>query len=176
MSDGIYDYTDRFARLRTNRNRKVWSEVTAHQAPHKPILLLYVLDLFDSEGIISNLIEITDDLTELFIQYWVRILPFGHSGNLALPFFHLQGDGFWHLLPKRENDEIGSQITSISRFRDEFIGAHLDQELYDLIWSKENRGLLQSVLIETYFSPETRRIVFEQSASIVALLSTVRSC
>ena len=58
MGGSIEDYAQRFARLRTNRNRKVWSGVTAHQAPHKPFLLLCVLDLFDSGEITSNLVEI----------------------------------------------------------------------------------------------------------------------
>ena len=164
MGDGIDGYAKRFARLRTNRNRKVWTDVTAHQAPHKPMLLLCVLDLFDSGGISSNLIEISDDLTDLFGRYWERVLPFGHPGNLALPFFHLQGDGFWRLLPRREESRIGTQISSLSRLRDEIIGARLDQELYEIISSKENRDRLRSVLVETYFSPEVRDRVLEQSA------------
>lgn len=158
------DYAKRFARLRTNRNRKVWSGVTAHQAPHKPILLLCVLDLFDSGEVSSNLIEITEDLAELFGRYWERVLPFGRPGNLALPFFHLRGDGFWRLLPRHEDVLIGSQITSLTRLRDEIVGARLDDELYDLMRWKENRDRLRSVLVETYFSPEARRHVFEQSA------------
>ena len=164
MSGGIEDYAKRFARLRTNRNRKVWSGVTADQAPHKPLLLLCVLDLFDSGRISSNLVEITDDLTELFGHYWERVLPFGRPGNLALPFFHLQGDGFWRLLPRHEGARIGPQITSLARLRDEVIGARLDERLYELILSRENRDRLRSVLIETYFSPETRGLVFEQGA------------
>lgn len=156
-------FAARFARLRTNRNRKVWSEVTAHQAPYKPILLLCVLDLFDSDEITSNLVEITDDLAELFGLYWERSMPFSRRGNLALPFFHLQGDGFWHLLPRHENTLLGSQITSLTRLREEVIGARLDGDLYDLLRLKVNRDRLRSVLIESYFSPETRRPLAEQS-------------
>ena len=164
MGNGIDDYARRFARLRTNRNRKVWSEVTAHQAPHKPILLLCVLDLFDSGEISSNLVEISDDLAELFVGYWESVLPFSRQGNLALPFFHLQGDGFWHLLPKHEGTSLGSQITSLTRLREEVVGARLDENLYDLVRSKENRDRLRGVLIEMYFSRETRRSILEQSA------------
>jgi putative restriction endonuclease len=164
MGDKIDDYAERFARLRTNRNRKVWSEVTEHQAPHKPLLLLCVLDLFDSGAVSSNLVEITDDLTELFGLYWERVLRFGRPGNLALPFFHLRGDGFWHLLPKHEGVPLGSQITSLARLREEVIGSRLDEELYGLIRMKESRDRLRSVLIETYFSPETRRLLVEQGA------------
>ena len=164
MGNGIDDYARRFALLRTNRNRKVWSRVTAHQAPHKPILLLCVLDLFDSGGISSNLVEISEDLAELFGLYWERVLPFGRPGNARLPFFHLQGDGFWHLLPRQGSNSLGSQITSLGRLREETVGARLDENLYDLVRSEENRNRLRSVLIETYFSPETRRSVLEQSA------------
>jgi putative restriction endonuclease len=39
----------------------------------------------------------------------------------------------------------------------------MDEELYGLIESKENRDRLRSVLIETYFSPEIRPLVVEQS-------------
>ncbi|WP_228282436.1 HNH endonuclease [Rubrobacter tropicus] len=163
MGDGIDGYAERFARLRTNRNRKGWSGVTAHQAPHKPLLLLCVLDLFESGKVFSNLVEITDDLAELFGRYWERVLPFGRSGNLALPFFHLQSDGFWHLLPKHEDARIGPQISSLSRLQEEVLGARLDEDLYDFVLIKEYRDRLRSVLIETYFSSETRSIVLEQS-------------
>lgn len=140
----------------------MWSGVTAHQAPHKPILLLCVLDLFGSSRVHSNLIEITDDLVELFGRYWDRVLPFGHAGNLALPFFHLRSDGFWHLIPRHENGRIGSQITSMVRLREEILGSRLDEDLYNLCLSEENRNRLRDVLIETYFSPETRRVLREQ--------------
>ena len=164
MSSGIEDYAKRFAGLRTNRNRKVWSGITAHQAPHKPLLLLCVLDLLDPGKIPSNLVEITEDLTELFARYWERVLPLGRPGNLALPFFHLQGDGFWRLLPRHVNGRIGSQVTPLARLREEIIRARLDEELFDLLRSKENRERLRSVLIEAYFSPETGRLVAEQGA------------
>ena len=163
MGEGIDDYTRRFARLRTNRNRKVWSEVTAYQAPYKPILLLCVLDLFDSGEISSNLIEISDDLVEIFGKYLERVRAFIRPGSLALPFFHLQGDGFWHLLPRHESISLGSQITSLTRLREEIVGARMDENLYDLIRSEENRDRLRSVLIEAYFSIETSRSLVEQS-------------
>jgi putative restriction endonuclease len=134
-----------------------------HQAPHKPILLLCVLDLFDSGEVSSNLVEISDDLVELFDRYWGRVLPFNRPGNLALPFFHLRGDEFWHLLPRYGRSSFGSQITSLTRLREEAVGARMDEELYVLIESMENRGRLRSVLIETYFSPEIRPLVVEQS-------------
>ncbi|MFC1811900.1 hypothetical protein ACFL03_04355 [Thermodesulfobacteriota bacterium] len=34
-----------FSRLRADKNRKRWSALTTHQAPHKPFLLLSIMDL-----------------------------------------------------------------------------------------------------------------------------------
>ena len=60
---------------------------------------------------------------------------------------------------------LGSQITSLTRLREEVAGARLDEDLYDLVRSKENRDRLRSVLIETYFSSETRQSLVEQSVT-----------
>ena len=112
---------------------------------------------------------------ELFGRYWERVLPFTRPGNLALPFFHLQGDGFWHLLPRHESTLFGSQITSLTRLREEVVGARMDENLYDLIRSEENRDRLRSVLIETYFSPERDDLSSSRASSTVALSSIARS-
>ncbi len=55
------------------------------------------------------------------------------------------------------------QITSLARLREEVVGARLDDDLYDLLQIKENRERLRSVLSGTYFSPEMRRLLLEQS-------------
>ena len=39
------EYIHRFANLRTDRGRKRYSAATNHRAPHKPFLLLSVMDL-----------------------------------------------------------------------------------------------------------------------------------
>ena len=68
------------------------------------------------------------------------------------------------MLPRHEGARTGPQITSLARLQKEVIGARFDEKLYDLMRSKENRDRLRSVLVETYFSPETRDLVFEQGA------------
>ena len=86
------DYTERFAKLRTDASPTRWSAVTCHRAPHKPLLLLAVMDLFAQGIITSNLIEPAADLGELFTLYWARVMPPDRRGNLALPFFPMNGD------------------------------------------------------------------------------------
>lgn len=55
-------YIKRFAKLRPDISPTRWPEATCHRAPHKPILLLAVIDLFAEGSITHNLIEIIPDL------------------------------------------------------------------------------------------------------------------
>ena len=41
----LAQYLKSFFRLRTDKNRKRWYVLTNHQAPHKPFLLLSIMDL-----------------------------------------------------------------------------------------------------------------------------------
>ncbi|MBA3426477.1 MAG: HNH endonuclease [Rubrobacter sp.] len=129
-------------------------------------MLLSALDLFERGEVESNLVKLSPDLGELFARYWERVLPFGQRGNLALPFFHLRSDGFWHLLPQRGRAEIlnsASQIRSLSRLEETVLGAWLDEALYELLCVPETRTFLRAILIETYFAPEIQESLAEQS-------------
>jgi len=158
-------YSKALSKLRTDASPARWSAATSHRAPHKPLLLLAVMDLFAQGTITSNLIELTSDLGELFTLYWSRVMPPDQRGNLALPFFHLKSDGFWHLIPQPGKEAIlvaAHQIRSINQLRDTILGAQLDDELYTLLCAEESRNLLRTVLIETYFAPEIQPALVEQ--------------
>jgi putative restriction endonuclease len=160
-------FIDRFAKLRTDTSASRWPATTRHRAPHKPLLLLSVIDLFAEVEIAANLIELTPELGELFTLYWARVMPPDQRGNLALPFFHLKSDGFWHLVPRPGQEAFLAatrQIRSIHQLRETVLGARLDEELYALLGAGESRDLLRTALIETYFAPEARRALVEQGA------------
>jgi len=96
------------------------------------LLLISVLDLFEQGQVRSGLIELNPDLGELFTRYWTRIMPPDRRGNLALPFFHLRGDSFCHLVPKQGKQgvlEDAAQIRSLARLQDAVIGTRLDDKL-----------------------------------------------
>ena len=99
MEQTLNQYIRLFSKLRTDRTGG-WTAVTQSQAPHKPILLLSVLDLFAQGRVTANLIEIMPELGELFAAYWLKVMPPERRGNLALPFFHLRSSGFWRLVPQ----------------------------------------------------------------------------
>ena len=167
MNGTIEKYVKQFAHLHTDTSRARWTEETHHRAPHKPLLLLAVIDLFAEGAISSNLIELTSELGETFTLYWARAMPPDRRGIIALPFFYLKSDGFWHLIaqPGKENILAAThKAGSVNQFLDLILGARLDEELYNLICVEESRNLLRTTLIETYFSPEVQRRLIEQGA------------
>jgi putative restriction endonuclease len=55
-----------FSRLTTYKDRKKWSALTSFQAPHKPFLLLSIMDLIAQGSITQNFIEPYFDLLDTF--------------------------------------------------------------------------------------------------------------
>ena len=50
-------YLQMFANVRTDKGRDRYPEITYHRAPHKPFLLLSMMDLIAQGRITENLIE-----------------------------------------------------------------------------------------------------------------------
>jgi putative restriction endonuclease len=128
-------------------------------------LLLSVLDLFAAGIISDNLIEISPDLGSLFILYWSRVMPPFPRPNLAMPFFHLQTDGFWHLAARSGQAAFLSRVDRIHSktvLRETVLGATLDEELYRLACCDRSREMLRAVLVRTYFAEDAQQHIEEQ--------------
>jgi putative restriction endonuclease len=165
MPKSLDFYMKLFSKLRLDTNPKRWTEQTTSRAPHKPLLLLSILDLFAQGHIQTNLIEITPELGSLFADYWAIIFPDGRRGNLALPFFHLRTSPFWHLVPYPDQEmhlaQI-SQVDSLSHLERVVIGVSLDGELFDLLQTEPARNALRGILIQTYFATELHAVLLSQ--------------
>ena len=122
--------------------------------------------MFGQGRILTNLIEINAELGELFALYWSKVMPPEHRGNLTLPFFHLQSSSFWHLVPQPGQEttlKVIRQVDRLSQFQKLCLGAHLDDELYQLLQVKDSRTILRTVLIQTYFASAYHSILLAQS-------------
>ena len=164
MCGKIDCYLRAFSKLRTDKNKKRWTVTTCYQAPHKPFLLLSILDLIASGTITRNFIEPSFELAELFTGYWNRIMPMGPSGSMSYPFYHLESSEFWHLVsPPDVPHERGRTISSVKRLRGLYLGARFSDDLYSLLLMEKSREKLRDVLIRTYFSPEKQNILQEMA-------------
>lgn len=126
------------------------------KAPHKPILLLSILQTIDSGEIRENKIEITPVLVARFKDNWrwlVRESFF--NANFSLPFFHMRSETFWNLktLPGKEIILTNSNsIRSFSQLKDSIDYAYLDELLFNTLVQKESRDILYRFLLEHYFN------------------------
>ncbi len=162
MNKALAGYIKSFSKLRADRSAG-WTDATKGQAPHKPFLLLSVLDLFAEGSMGANLIEFSPDLAEIFAAYWQLVLP-DRRGNMALPFFHLRSSKFWHLLPKPGQEEALAAVNRgyASQLEKIILGAQLDDELFMLLQDEKNRNTLRTVLIQTYFAEQYHHALIEQ--------------
>ncbi len=164
-------YIRQFAHLRRAPNA-IFTEATKKQAPHKPILLLAVLDLVARGVITSPFIDVTGDLVELnelFNFYWRRIIPLGQTSSIAFPFSRLDREPFWELVP-----QPGTTITpaiidstkSVTYLRKHALGAKLDEGLFRVMQSGEGREALREALLQSCFSAKSAALLREQSVVI----------
>ncbi|MCY2685757.1 HNH endonuclease [Salinimicrobium sp. TH3] len=123
-------------------------------APHKPILLLSVIQLI-AKGIISrNRIFITHELILAFKQNWKILVETDHNPNFSLPFFHLKNEPFWYLVTKPGRELILTSSKSIKSFKNlkETIAfAEIDRELFLLLQEVPNQLWFEQLLLERYF-------------------------
>ena len=135
---------------------------TAHGiAPHKPILILCVIELIGQNIINKNRIDLSPELIAAFLKYWsLLVTTKKHHSNIHLPFFHLRGVKFWHLKVDSRIDVImkNFQPKGINSLRKVVEYAYLDNELFDLLQNSANRNQLVQIIINTWFAERSREI------------------
>ncbi len=141
-------YQRLFAKLHRNIQRGLG-------APHKPILLLSVLDEIERGHITENQIELSVDLVAAFRENWVMLRA--SEGNwqerVWLPFRHLRQEGFWQLVKAEQalsSGELG-QPNSVPDMRRRADYAQLSPDLWLLLQDPIARTLLRQHLLQTYF-------------------------
>jgi len=77
-------YLQMFAELRTDKGRDRYPAFTYHRAPHKPFLLLSIIDLIAQGRITENLIEPSYELIDTFNTYWSSIMRPGSTTSMAM--------------------------------------------------------------------------------------------
>ncbi len=162
-------YIDQFAELRRAPG-PVWTEATKKQAPHKPLLLLGIIDLISRGVIKSSFIDINGDLNELndlFTAYWRRVVPLSQKSSIAFPFSRLHNESFWKLIPvkgKEITQTAINNISNISQLREIALGAMIDEDLFYHLNKLDTRNALREVLLNGYFSGEASDQLREQIA------------
>ena len=119
-------------------------------APHKPILLLSIIDLIDQGIINENQIYVSDNLLKTFEKYWNVLASGPWKMGLYYPFIRLKRDGFWHITPK--SGFKGSEPKTPEKLKEAVEYASLDSELFNLLQEPHYRAELIDTLVAAWFS------------------------
>jgi len=123
------NYITHFKKLRTLKQK-------GRPSPHKPILLMSVLDLIESGEMVTNKILLTDSLNAKFTSNWSKFIDDDRCNNRNLiktPFERMNSEPFWTSIPGGKE-------------------AIMDSNLFDLLQDEENINRVRSVLIGNYLS------------------------
>jgi putative restriction endonuclease len=140
----------------------------AYERPHKPVLLLAIIDEIDRGTVTDNQVRINDDLIASFKRQFEIVRKPGDQPTIQNPFFHLAGDKFWHLEPKESQDAIyrvgeAGGSPSLGELRRRVAFGFFDSGLWNLLKNPESRSELRDALIDRYF-PEKRTDLLAHAA------------
>ena len=148
MSEDITKYIHSFETLNRGYNKGLG------KAPHKPVLLLSIIQLIKKKEIVSNRIFITPELLLEFKNIWDFMVDSPHIPNFALPFFHMRSEPFWHLVTKPGMELHVTKSKSIKSFKnlkESIVFAEIDKTLFQLLSNVSSRNILEQVIIHKYF-------------------------
>ena len=145
--------------LRADRSHG-WGESTRGQAPHKPFLLLSILDGIDQGWISDNRIELLQELVDSFFTYWNAVMGEDQVTTIALPFYHMKSEPFWELAYK-EGEKKYKSSPSLGGLKNRVEYAVINPGLFDLMENPVERQKIRKLLADHYFSKDTAEKVLE---------------
>lgn len=139
------------------------------KAPHKPILLLAMIDRVESlvnmgiagdRMIHQNLIDLNPKLEQFFYKHWnTYVTSEAFSPSFSTPFYHMEREPFWKLVLKKNAVPQGGQNeTNLYKF---YIGAEIDEELMSLLLDANIREELRTFLINMLKPTKTEDFLFQ---------------
>ena len=134
-----------------------------HERPHKPALLLSIIELLDRKLASKNLIPLSDDLVATFKRYFKLVKKHNDQPTIQNPFFHLCGDKFWQLAPAMGQAPVYSKgatsgAPSVAELRRRTAGGTFDPSLWALLSDPVARHQLRGALIARYFPDDREKL------------------
>lgn len=122
-------------------------------APHKPLLLLALLDLVESGEVVSRSLTRSPGLVVRFRNYGAIVADrWPNRLDPRLPFYHLSNQGFW--------EPMTAEMVR-ARSPESTVVCDLHPEFYALLADPGFRVKARMVLISKYFEPAERVALFE---------------
>lgn len=115
----------------------------------KPIFLIALFDQIEKKQITDNKILFNCGLRECYERYYSTYEPEMKITPFYKPFFHLQTDGYWHIIWK---DATETKTPSDKYLRESVKYATVDNALWDLLQDEQSRFILRDVVINHFLT------------------------
>ena len=146
----------------TNRDKtRNYKGISLDGAPHQPVILLVILDLYACDPLRRNFIELDSLLLELWAIY-KELLGITTGSSAAMPIYALLRKTFWKLVPKPGTPAPVERVRTSKTFYNYFLGVFLEDDLHRELQNYESRTHLREAMIKTYF-PAERWLSISQS-------------
>jgi len=131
----------KFASLKVDRAK-------GDPAPHKPLLLLVVLELAEEAASFGDVLPLTPELAFRFCTYWSIVAHRRtQPPDVRYPFYHLKADGFWTPLGEDGKPAVERRLARYAALPLDFVAFAKDPS---------SREKARRILIAKYFQPEER--------------------
>lgn len=127
-------------------------------APHKPLLLLTVLEMAESGVLLEPRLQLSGELSFRFLALWPIVAARRNQApEIWLPFFHLKTSGIWlpldaHGVPTDE--------------RRRAVVARIDPGFFECLFDPGFRDRLRVLLIDRYFADPGERTALAEFAGV----------
>jgi len=149
-------WLDRLRRLNPNISRRHGNGAERF-APHKPLLLLCIVDLAERMELSAGKLAKTPELRLRFDSYWSIVQPrWGGKPGLDLPFHYLATQGFWRTFDLAGNPSSSADMT---------VSIQLEPGFLECLQNRLFRMEARLTLIRTWF-PESEGVALLAATGI----------
>ncbi len=135
----------------------------SHERPHKPVLLLAILDLLDRGVLRDNRVPFTEELVSTFRRFFAVVQARDDQPTIENPFYFLSGDGFWQVFVDGQTEPLYREgfaggAPSAAQLRRRSATGRFDAGLWALMSEPMARHQLREALIARYFPEHHNRL------------------
>jgi putative restriction endonuclease len=147
----IDEWLGKLTKLRAGNGKS--TDGVSGPAPHKPLLLLSILDLAESGKLPGRVITRTPELVLRFRELGTLVADRWPTRlDLRLPFYHLKPQGFWEAYTAEMRPAQASDSCMV---------IELDPAFFALLTDRDFRVKARLVLVSHYFTEVEQAALFE---------------
>ncbi|MBC8135801.1 MAG: HNH endonuclease [Fibrella sp.] len=122
------------------------------KAPHKPVLILALLDEIERHAYPDGLITLTPELIIGFRTHWSALVASTHwNPTMQNPFRHLYQEGWWHFVKGGAEVAPTEGTPSLKFMAENYDGVRLSPNLWLLVQDRIAVDALRNHILQAYF-------------------------